>query len=479
MCGLTGLLDVSANGFAGKDVDLFEGLLLINSLRGRSSTGVFGVNKHKQADIHKVLGNPYNLDVTVLGDWFNNRMLNRYWAVAGHGRFPTQGEISIQNAHPFQHGNITLMHNGTLRNLPRLLKEHNKDFAVDSEMICWMVNELGIKDTIKEIEGAYALIWYDAGDDTYNFLRNQDRPLYYGVNSFNDQMVLGSEEHYIEWANSKTYKRFKEVKAVALDSHYKIGREKNKFVIQREDVRKSYSYQGHHNMSYYGRHGGYDDIWGASEESPLALPASFKKKTEPPKTNTAKPTIICLAEDLHFEVLSVAAVKIKETDKTETLVTGHHVDTKKVAVAVASSTAPDDLKKKVTEDPHYVMKGRVAAILPKVISEGNMFTLSVRVVLNTLEEVPKDSKVVQSTNIVPFNNNMVKLRDGTAMSKVEFVRIAKPGCFHCQGPVKLESAEECSRMVLNGISSLICGDCHRVETKKEPENANQQQATVH
>lgn len=478
MCGLTGLLDVSTNGFAAKDVDLFEGLLLINSLRGRSSTGVFGVNKHKQADIHKVLGNPYNLDVTVLGDWFNNRMLNRYWAVAGHGRFPTQGEITIQNAHPFQHGNITLMHNGTLRNLPRLLKEHNKTFAVDSEMICWMVNELGIEDTIKEIEGAYALIWYDSTDDTYNFIRNQDRPLYYGVNTFNDQMVLGSEEHYVDWANSKTHKRFKEVKPVAIDSHYKVGREKNKFVVERKDIRKTYSYQGHHNTNYYGR--GYDDIWGrADDESPVLIPQSFKKKEDPPKRDTTKPTVICLQEDLHFEVNSVSSVKIKETDTTETLVTGYHVETKKVAIAVASKTCPPDLKKKVTEDPHYVMKGRVAAILPKVNSEGNMYTLSVRVVLNSLEEVPNDSKAVQSTNIVPFNNTTVQLRDATIISKLEFVRIAKIGCFHCQGPVELKNAAECSRMVLNGVSSLICGDCHRVETQKEPQNADQQQATLH
>ena len=54
MCGLTGMMDTSMSGFMQKDLDLFKGLLYINSLRGNSSTGLFGVNNHQQADVYKV-----------------------------------------------------------------------------------------------------------------------------------------------------------------------------------------------------------------------------------------------------------------------------------------------------------------------------------------------------------------------------------------------------------------------------------------
>lgn len=479
MCGLTGLLDVSHSGFPSKDVDLFEGLLLINSLRGRASTGVFGVNKHKQADIHKVLGNPYNLDNTVLGDWFNNRILNRYWAVAGHGRFPTQGETTIFNAHPFCHGKITLMHNGTLRNLPRLLKEHDQKFEVDSEMICWLVNKIGIKDTIKEIEGAYALIWYDASDDTYNFIRNTERPLHYGINSFNDAMVIGSEEHYIKWANSKTYERYKDVRTVPMDTHYKIGREKNKLIIDKTDIRKTYNHN-YYDTSHHMRHQGYSDVWGDVEESAIIVPP-FEKKKDPVTLNQTTKEIVCLSEDLHFEVGQASSVKIKETNDEETLLFGSHLESKKISV-VSTTKSPSLLfRNKISAGEKVIMKAKVKSILPRVTPSAESLLFSLRIILDEAEEIKDDSKSVKSTNIVPFIPTHVHLRDDSLISKAEFVRLSGYGCLHCKGNILLKDAEECSRVILNGVSSLICGECHRVEVQKEETNASQSQqsSTLH
>ena len=140
MCGLTGLIDTSHAGFLAKDPDLLKGLMFINSLRGNSSTGLMGINKRKQADIYKVLGHPYKLMEFGLFNKFSETMIDDYWAVFAHGRFPTIGETSIKSAHPFEHKHITLMHNGTLKNHKSLNEKYKKDFDVDSELLCWQLS---------------------------------------------------------------------------------------------------------------------------------------------------------------------------------------------------------------------------------------------------------------------------------------------------------------------------------------------------
>lgn len=178
-------------------------------------------------------------------------MLKKYWAVFGHGRFPTIGETSIKNAHPFEHRHITLMHNGTIKNHEKLNEKYKKDFAVDSELICWMVSEIGIKETIKEIDGAYALIYFDSKEDAVNIVRNYERPLWIGKNSFNDRAVFGSEKHYLKWADEKG-PMINEIKEVPTNTLLTIRKVGGKLDIQQSECYK------HTNSS--GWKGGYGVI---------------------------------------------------------------------------------------------------------------------------------------------------------------------------------------------------------------------------
>ncbi|MCS5737398.1 class II glutamine amidotransferase, partial [Herbiconiux daphne] len=111
------------------------------------------------------------------------------------------GEVVDRNAHPFQHGSITLVHNGTLDN-QSLLPDHQK-FAVDSENIAYSIDKIGIEETIKKLNGKFTLVWFDAKDQTLNFIRNKDRPFHFMETSSGDWFGA-SEEDMLMWLSKRT-----------------------------------------------------------------------------------------------------------------------------------------------------------------------------------------------------------------------------------------------------------------------------------
>ena len=195
MCGIIGMFDVAAGGLFSSDDKPFFDMLLLNSIRGVDSTGLMGIDPKKNlVDSVKAVGSPYDLVMWEASQRFMKRIGSKYYGVIGHGRSATVGSIKAQNAHPFKHGNITMVHNGTLRNYEALKKRHNIEFEVDSEAICYLINHLGINETIKEIEGAYAMAWYNLETKKVYILRNHERPLKYLLNTKKNRLLFASEE---------------------------------------------------------------------------------------------------------------------------------------------------------------------------------------------------------------------------------------------------------------------------------------------
>lgn len=169
MCGIVG----AAGALAFKEEKVVKELLILDSLRGIDSTGVAAIPRVGEVKIAKELGNPFNL--------LDSRSLDRALigmqrAIIGHNRFATQGGVSKRNAHPFEFDMLVGVHNGTLKNKYKL--KDSKDFAVDSENLYHHINENGLRDAINIIEGAWALVWWDKLEESINFLRNNERPLY-------------------------------------------------------------------------------------------------------------------------------------------------------------------------------------------------------------------------------------------------------------------------------------------------------------
>lgn len=163
-------------------------MLHVCELRGEDSTGIFSVkNTESEAKITKVVGGTREMFETAAWDklsFYDKR------AVVGHCRKATVGLVNRSTAHPFVRGNLTGVHNGTLRNWRDLPVEAE---SVDSSTLYSAMDKNGVKETIEAVDGAYAMIWWDAAEETVNVIRNKERPLYYAFNEAGSVIFLASE----------------------------------------------------------------------------------------------------------------------------------------------------------------------------------------------------------------------------------------------------------------------------------------------
>ena len=193
MCGIVGMIAKNpTQGFSWKDKQLFTQLLYADALRGEDSTGVFGVNKYGNLIMHKAATPAAKFIGTKTYEDFEDRIYRDFVAVIGHNRAATRGEKIDENAHPFIEDNICLIHNGTLTS-----HKHLADVTVDSHAICKSFAEVGHKKTFPEINGAYALIWYDAAQKMLRIARNSERPLH--LIETDSAFYIASEMKMLDW----------------------------------------------------------------------------------------------------------------------------------------------------------------------------------------------------------------------------------------------------------------------------------------
>jgi hypothetical protein len=190
MCGMTGIIARKPVGLNGREMDLMEQMLVINTLRGKDSLGVMTAFRDKEAMIIKhASGIPELLFRTTEWGKFRNRAIGNGRFVMGHNRAATRGTINNDNAHPFVENHIILMHNGTLPNSGSNLTTEKVD--VDSHAICHALAAGEPKDVIPKIKGAYALIWYNTQTEKLYAIRNDERTLH--VITTEDYFFLSSE----------------------------------------------------------------------------------------------------------------------------------------------------------------------------------------------------------------------------------------------------------------------------------------------
>ena len=189
MCGLT----MVAGPLGLKHKEFFAQALQCNSLRGEDSTGMFSVINKNAEVFKKAVGG---------ADFMQMRrskalVLGADKVLVGHNRAATVGSVIDDNAHPFVHGDITLVHNGTLRNRHNF-GNYNR-FDVDSEFIANALNDTDDPaDVISEIDGAFALIWYNSQVNKVFLVRNDERPLVTTITK-DGVLLCGSEPGLIQW----------------------------------------------------------------------------------------------------------------------------------------------------------------------------------------------------------------------------------------------------------------------------------------
>lgn len=218
-CGLSGAAGVIDSKVEGA----CEDLMFMNRLRGSDSTGVAGIPRNLKDSvlIAKAIGDP-----TWVMDTKNYEKIDRMSkrVLLTHNRSATIGDKSdIRFAHPYQMKNIVGMHNGTValyytKELPGC-----EDFKSDSHAILHSIDQNGVPETISELFGAWALVWYDVRDNTLNFLRNTDRPLHYGFDATHQSILFSSEVEMLASAiNRNNISRKEKSFLVTADTHYKF-----------------------------------------------------------------------------------------------------------------------------------------------------------------------------------------------------------------------------------------------------------------
>ena len=197
MCGLWGLIDNAHTRLKGKKhSDFMRTMLVAGSLRGEDGTGIFGVGKQEPLAVIKAPIPGYNFKDTAA--YRNFEYINDFYnVIVGHNRWATVGTVSASTTHPFTEGNITLVHNGTLRYSSSLPGYNVCD--VDSQQIAYAIDKEGI-EVVEDLDGAFALVIYNEIDDTLQIIRNEERPLWWAMSPDYQQMYYASEPNMLQMA---------------------------------------------------------------------------------------------------------------------------------------------------------------------------------------------------------------------------------------------------------------------------------------
>lgn len=175
MCGIVG----QAGALSLDDERLFKVMLLLDYFRGQDSTGIATVKKKDNSvSVLKVADDPI---ILMQHSDFEQTMHGGLDVIQiGHNRASTVGVTNRANAHPFTHGHITGVHNGTLLkgSIEALEKGLDERFGTDSETIYAHMAKHGVDKTVPLLEGAWTLVWFDENEGTLNMLKNSERPLY-------------------------------------------------------------------------------------------------------------------------------------------------------------------------------------------------------------------------------------------------------------------------------------------------------------
>jgi predicted glutamine amidotransferase len=190
MCGIVSFVLKDAKKVLGPEyIKIFKEMLYVNGVRGLDATGIASIKENNEVTLIKDIGTPLQLYNTYTDATWDLKSK----ILIGHNRSATKGHITKDNAHPFQEGNITLIHNGTLHYHSHL--KNNVD--VDSHAITHSINDEGSIKTLEKLNGAFALVWNDSKTNRVYATRNEQRPLY--ILETEDLFIIASENKMVEW----------------------------------------------------------------------------------------------------------------------------------------------------------------------------------------------------------------------------------------------------------------------------------------
>lgn len=201
----------------------------------------------------------------------------------GHTRYATHGTVKDKNAHPFQHDHIVLAHNGGIWNKDELLK--GKDFDVDSEAICHSIAKIGVIETLKTIEGAFALSYYDLDEGKFNLIHNGGRPLSLFRNKTKNVWYYGSEGEMLFWLLRRNRIDHGVIDEIPESTLYSFDLASNSLETRKVDYERKKSYT--------------KDYWSYTQHNTteqVCLPRRTEEPQQPPANDTSTTTLLSYKE---------------------------------------------------------------------------------------------------------------------------------------------------------------------------------------
>jgi hypothetical protein len=199
---------------------VFKFLLELDTSRGPHSTGVCVVPRNEteylKPKVVKSLGTPWMLYEAP--EW-KTALTGINKVVMGHNRWATRGAITADNAHPFEFDKVIGAHNGTIHNQHFFDSKHL--YQVDSQSLYSHLNSAeDVKSTLENINGAFALTWWDKQAKTMNFARNKDRPLCFVLSENGQCLFWASEAWMLSIALQKAGMKVGEIRQFTELMHY-------------------------------------------------------------------------------------------------------------------------------------------------------------------------------------------------------------------------------------------------------------------
>lgn len=239
MCGVLGFVKTSDLGTGQQMKDFIRCMFVVDQFRGEHSTGMFTVPKLSKAVTYDPTPTVFKRAVNAM-DFMNigyvDKVLDNlkdYQFFVGHNRYATKGSLNNLNAHPFQVGGITAVHNGTIHNFTKYAGDTYM-FTVDSHALTYLVDTKGFVDALAAVRGAYTYIWHDVADNSLNFIRNKDRPLLFADAPWG--VVFGSERWMLKAAAEYSKVELQNIRSINEYQHVKITPriDGNKILMQEE-----------------------------------------------------------------------------------------------------------------------------------------------------------------------------------------------------------------------------------------------------
>ncbi len=191
MCGIVGYI-----GKNNARITLIEGLKRLE-YRGYDSSGI-SIHNGNEIKTIKSVGKVSNLEEKINSDEFMGNL------GLAHTRWATHGKPSIENAHPHNAGDITLVHNGIIENYQEIKKylikkDHEFISDTDSEVVAHLIQEENktkefeeaVRDALKKIKGAYALAIIHKNYPEKLIVVKNSSPLVIGIGE--DEFIIASD----------------------------------------------------------------------------------------------------------------------------------------------------------------------------------------------------------------------------------------------------------------------------------------------